>query len=300
MKLFFYVSLFVSVSSFHQGYLNRCHVMKKFTLLCKETNGDDLDFKRSLIFGKNDLFIDAASVRTNAWRWNILAVFLIVASLGGNLFGSTSAIMSFTNPEFFRSIKADTIYPILGFQRFLDREDQYEYIYPKNWLGDQRITIAELKERELPRLLRESKTNSLRPDSAFNPPKASGKENASVMKSQILPGFSLHKTLGDPKDAATKLLSTVIAPPGSGKIAELLAAYESQFGQNPAYIFEYTVQKENDFYQHSISVIMSRGTELYTLTAVAPENIWNKEGDVIKEIANSFRVASLSTPVGFY
>lgn len=48
-------------------------------------------------------------------------------------------------------------------------------------------------------------------------PGGDGIENVSVVKSELMPGFSLKKTLGEPKEAAEKLLSTVIAPPDSGK-----------------------------------------------------------------------------------
>lgn len=43
-----------------------------------------------------------------------------------------------------------------------------------------------------------------------------GVENVSLVKSELMAGFSLKKTLGEPKEAAEKLLSTVIAPPDSG------------------------------------------------------------------------------------
>lgn len=42
-------------------------------------------------------------------------------------------------------------------------------------------------------------------------------ENVSLVKSGLMPGFSLRGTLGEPREAAEKLLSTVIAPPDSGK-----------------------------------------------------------------------------------
>lgn len=48
-------------------------------------------------------------------------------------------------------------------------------------------------------------------------PGGDGIENVSVVKSELMPGFSLKKTLGEPNEAAEKLLSTVIAPPGSGE-----------------------------------------------------------------------------------
>ncbi|CAN0484083.1 unnamed protein product, partial [Laminaria digitata] len=46
-----------------------------------------------------------------------------------------------------------------------------------------------------------------------------GGENVSVVKSELTGGFSLTGTLGKPKEAAEKLLSTFIAPPQSGKYA---------------------------------------------------------------------------------
>ena len=44
-----------------------------------------------------------------------------------------------------------------------------------------------------------------------------GGENVSVVKSELMGGFSLTGTLGEPKQAAEKLLSTFIAPPESGE-----------------------------------------------------------------------------------
>ena len=105
-----------------------------------------------------------------------------------------------------------------------------------------------------------------------------------------MPGFSLEKTLGAPKEAAERLLANVIAAPGSGKTATLIDAYAQDRDGQPSYVFEYTIQKEPAFYQHSISVIMSRGTTLFTLTAVSPENKWSAQEKILKTVANSFRL----------
>lgn len=40
----------------------------------------------------------------------------------------------------------------------------------------------------------------------------------SVVKSELMEGFSLKGTMGKPKEAAQKLLSTVIAPENSGAL----------------------------------------------------------------------------------
>lgn len=45
-----------------------------------------------------------------------------------------------------------------------------------------------------------------------------GSENVSVVKSELMEGFSLKGTMGAPKEAAQKLLSTVIAPENSGAL----------------------------------------------------------------------------------
>ncbi|CAN0532404.1 unnamed protein product, partial [Ectocarpus sp. 12 AP-2014] len=74
-------------------------------------------------------------------------------------------------------------------------------------------------------------------------PGGDGIENVSVVKSELMPGFSLKRTLGDPKEAAEKILSTVIAPPDSGREWELLDAFEDN--REPGglvYQFEYRIQ----------------------------------------------------------
>ena len=78
----------------------------------------------------------------------------------------------------------------------------------------------------------------------------------------------------------------------------------------PSYTFEYTIQKDGTtnsegvrkggFFQHSISVVMSRGTELFTLTGVAPESKWLEQQKDIKTIAKSFKIAGTFIPEGFY
>ncbi len=39
------------------------------------------------------------------------------------------------------------VYPIRGFKRFVDQEDGYEFRYPKAWLADQALLLAEARER---------------------------------------------------------------------------------------------------------------------------------------------------------
>lgn len=228
--------------------------------------------------------------------FNLLALAL---ALGANFVGVTSTLMSNTNPEFFRSLKLDQLYQINGLFRHVD--DDVEFLYPQNWLADQTVTLANARERELPLALRERQqaTFRVRPNAAYGPMGSDGRDNVSVIKSSVMEGFSLKGTLGAPREAAERLLANVIAAPGSGKTATLLDAYADVRDGQPAYVFEYTIQKGDNFYQHSVSVIMSRDNTLYTLTAVSPESKWAAQEETVKKIAQSFRLKDTSTALVF-
>ena len=148
-------------------------------------------------------------------------------------------------------------------------------------------------------------------------------------------GFSLHGTLGEPAEAAERLLSSAIAPPGSGKLANsavivtkyfylfdhlcltlfsrtyrLLSASEDLRDGIPMYTFEYTIDSNpspspsstlRGIHQHTISVVASRGTELYTLTVTAPTFLWESEQTVLNTVTNSFALSTgADLPKGFY
>lgn len=119
-----------------------------------------------------------------------------------------------------------------------------------------------------------------------------------MVKSSVLPGFSLSGTLGeDPSIAADTLLSSFIAPSSSGKTYKLLNAYADVRNNRPAYSFEYIITKEVDgqlvLNQHSVSVIMNRDTDLYTFTAVAPHIKWESgEQSKLLEAATSFTLTN--------
>ena len=84
--------------------------------------------------------------------------------------------------------------------------------------------------------------------SCISPP-GTAQENVSVVRSQLAPGFSLRGTLGAPTEAAERLLSTAIAPPGSGREYELISARAEQrrgaaagAADSEVYVFEYTIK----------------------------------------------------------
>jgi len=188
------------------------------------------------------------------------------------------------------------LYAIDGFRRYSDVEDKYDFVFPSEWVMDQGVMTNNARERELPLQLR---GRTVGPRVAFGPQGGKGKENLSVVKSQVMPGFNIQRVLGTPAEAAEQLLSTVIAPPASGKTYQLLGAREEVRNRQVYYTFEYTVQK-GAFFQHTVSVVTSRGTELYTFTATVPEGRWEEQGGALLAAAESFAITSQVLPVGFY
>lgn len=117
-----------------------------------------------------------------------------------------------------------------------------------------------------------------------------------MVKSSVMPGFTLQGTLGAPRQAAETLLATAIAPPGSGKNATLIGARaETREPGGLVYEFEYVVRRDEGprrFALHSLSVIAARPEEdtLFTLTVLAPESRWWEREKELRQVAGSFRL----------
>jgi hypothetical protein len=256
-----------------------------------------------MVFSKEDKprLISKAQTGIDLRRFVLFNTIALVIAVGSNFMQMTSFIMSNTQPEYFRSQRIDELYSINGFNRYYDETDRYELLYPADWLKDRSLVIAEARDRETPTDIRNRRSQRIRPDVAYGPSQGDGKENLSVIKNSVLPGFSLAGTLGEPRAAAEKLLREAIATPESGKVASLIDAYEVSNKGAPVYIFELSVQKGEDFYQHSLTAIASRGNELYTLTFVCPENKWSALRDTANTVVKSFKLSAASaTPIGFY
>ncbi|CAN0020439.1 unnamed protein product, partial [Hapterophycus canaliculatus] len=176
------------------------------------------------VYGKDNEFWDDMRAngvtRERFFLYNLLGV---AVALGGNLFGVTSGLLGTVAPEASRDLRVDLLFPIGGFKRFYSPEDGYEFMYPETWVGDSGLALRRQRDLEDMRAspaavakARQRRSSSA-PDVAFGPQGGNGVENVSLVKSELMAGFSLRRTLGQPKEAAEKLLSTVIAPPDSGK-----------------------------------------------------------------------------------
>lgn len=153
-----------------------------------------------------------------------------------------------------------------GFQTYVNTAKGYEFIYPNGW--------TEVKVSD-------------GPDVVFHD-MIEQTENVSVVISPTPDETSL-ETLGTPSEVGYKLSKNAIAPPGSGREAELVNAESQQVGDKDYYLLEYAVtlpnQKRHDF----ASVAISRG-KLFTINVSATEQRWKKVHDQLEQTIRSFRV----------
>lgn len=238
-------------------------------------------------------------------------------ALGGNLFGVTSALLSSSpsSAAAARRARLDVIFPIENQLRCVDETNRFEFSYPRAWMGDATVARrrAERQERErtlamearfaseqglpplraaAPRRQRSTGPAAVEPAAAFGPPGSTGEENVSVVVAPIEPGFSLQQ-LGEPEDAAQRFLEQTVAPPGSGREAELFSA-SSSLGRGGRgdpdviyYTFEFGVRSPT-FERRNVSVLAARGDTLYTLNAQAPAALWPRDGELLRRAAESF------------
>mmetsp|Transcript_16430 Transcript_16430/g.53492 ORF Transcript_16430/g.53492 Transcript_16430/m.53492 type:complete len:303 (+) Transcript_16430:24-932(+) len=205
-----------------------------------------------------------------------------VIALAGDFLGMTSALLS-AAPDQARTLRLDSYYGVRGLRRYVDDEERLEFLYPEPWLADRDVYLSRRQSPEEAFL--SSKKKSSAPLVAFR----RRRENVSVVKSEVLPGFSLRKTLGDPSTAARRLLDLSVAPPTSGKTATLLDAQETRNGY---YQFDFTVQLPSGDVFHNLAVVAERGgTQLYTLTILCPEAAFTPAQELIfRQVADSFKL----------
>jgi len=193
-----------------------------------------------------------------------------------------------------RSLQLDSWVPVKGYKRCLDKENGYEFLYPQDWLADQRLYRRAAARIEAansldPQPIKPRKRSVAEPTAAYGPANSSGEENVSVVVAPIMAGFSLEQ-LGPPERAADFFLNNTIAPPGSNKEATLVRATQRTDEAGVLfYVLEYMV-KAPTWERHNVSAIAAEGNLLYTLNVQCQEAQWGDIGPRLTRCADSFQL----------
>jgi len=155
---------------------------------------------------------------------------------------------------------------ISGLKSYVDSMDGYEFLYPNGWVPVQvtdgpNVVFHDLIERT---------------------------ENVSVVVSAVPEGKTL-TDLGTPGEVGYQLQKNAIAPPDSGRKAELVNAETRESGDKTYYLLEYNVKLPNQERHNLASVAVSRG-KLYTFNASTTEKRWSKMQNVFEQVVKSFSV----------
>ncbi len=154
-----------------------------------------------------------------------------------------------------------------GLKSYVDSIDGYEFLYPNGWLP---VKVSSGPDVVLHDLIETS-------------------ENVSVVINPVPEGKTLTE-LGTPSEVGYKLGKSAIAPPDSGREAELVNAGTQESGAKTYYVLEYAVKLLNQQERRNLaSVAVSRG-KLFTFNASAPEKRWPKVQRVFEQVVNSFSV----------
>jgi photosystem II oxygen-evolving enhancer protein 2 len=154
-----------------------------------------------------------------------------------------------------------------GFRSFVDTADGYEFLYPNGWL---QVKVANGPDVVFHDLIEIS-------------------ENVSVVISPVPENKTLQE-LGTPTEVGYKLGKAALAPPDSGRSAELVNASQRESQGKIYYHLEYLVKLPNQQERHNIaSVAVSRG-KLFTFNASIPEKRWRRVKQNMEEVVNSFLV----------
>jgi photosystem II oxygen-evolving enhancer protein 2 len=155
---------------------------------------------------------------------------------------------------------------VTGLKSYVDSIDGYEFLYPNGWLPIQ-VTDG--------------------PDVVFHD-LIEQTENVSVVIGSV-PKDETLSDLGTPGEVGYQLQKNAIAPPDSGRTAELVNAEARESGDKTYYLLEYNVKLPNQERHNLASVAISRG-KLYTFNASTTEKRWTKMQDVLEQVVKSFSV----------
>ncbi len=154
-----------------------------------------------------------------------------------------------------------------GFKKFVDAIDGYQFLYPNGWL--------EVKVTDGPDVVFHDIIQQM--------------ENVSVVISPV-PADKTLADLGSPGEVGYKLSKSAIAPPGSGRQAELVNAEAREVDGKNYYLLEYEIKLPDEQLRHNLaSVAVSHG-KLFTFNASTSEARWERMKPQLDQTVRSFTV----------
>jgi len=154
----------------------------------------------------------------------------------------------------------------VSLQRYADSYAGYEFLYPNGWVE---VNVPDGPDVVLHDLIEET-------------------ENVSVIVNPVPDGKTL-EDLGTPSEVGYRLQKSAIAPPDSGRKAELISADRKDIDGKTYYLLEYAVQLPDQERHNLASVIVRRG-QLFTFNLSTTERRWQKVSDLFYKVVNSFSV----------
>jgi photosystem II oxygen-evolving enhancer protein 2 len=154
-----------------------------------------------------------------------------------------------------------------GLNSFADSLDGYRFLYPNGWVE---VAVANGPDVVVHDIIQQT-------------------ENISVVINPT-PGRKSLADLGTPSEVGYQLSKSAIAPPDSGRTADLLSAEAGLVGDKTYYLLEYLVKLSDGSERHNLaSAVVSRG-KLFTLNASTPEQRWAVMKQALERSVKSFNV----------
>jgi photosystem II oxygen-evolving enhancer protein 2 len=154
-----------------------------------------------------------------------------------------------------------------GLNSFVDDMDGYRFLYPNGWdqvqvSGGPDVVFHDIIEKT---------------------------ENISVVINPA-PGKKLLSDLGTPGEVGYQLSKSAIAPPDSGRTAELVDSGSREISGKTYYVMEYLVTLADGRQRHNLATAgVSRG-KLFTLNASVPEERWEAMKPSLEKSIGSFSI----------
>jgi photosystem II oxygen-evolving enhancer protein 2 len=154
-----------------------------------------------------------------------------------------------------------------GLNAFVDDIDGYRFLYPNGWV---QIKVSNGPDVVFHDIIEQT-------------------ENVSVVINPV-PGRQTLADLGTPGEVGYQLSKSAIAPPDSGRTAELIDAQAREVNGRSYYLLEYLVKLADGRERHNLaSAAISRG-KLFTINASTAEERWEAMQEALTRSVKSFTV----------